>query len=178
MGYLEKVAGEMAESILKKIDGDAIIPLHKILTACGKSMYEKFGLEHWHPYMGIEAFKKFIEEKELYGIYQNGIAVATFNLSIKSRDYYYDELWLSPDEQASYLGQLAIDPIFQGKGLGKWCMHQVENIAANKGSKAIRFDALSSHPWLKIFYEKLGYLPRGIVKPKQWDLLCFEKILK
>ena len=70
------------------------------------------------------------------------------------------------------------DPILQGRGLGKWCMYQVEKIARNHGSKAVRFDGLNSHPWLKKFYEKLGYLPRGIVKPKQWDLLCFEKILK
>lgn len=169
---------KMREFILKKIDGDAIIPLHKILAACGKSMYEKFGLEHWHPFMDIATFKKLMEKKDLYGIYQNGIAVATFNLSIESRDYYYDELWSNPHEQAIYLGQLGIDPTLQGKGLGKWCMHQVEEITKNMGRKAIRFDGLSLHPWLKIFYEKLDYLPRGIVKPKQWDLLCFEKILK
>src|SRR3990167_2390097 len=133
-------------------------------------MYERFQLEHWHPFMDMETFKKLMESKELYGVYQDGTAIATFNLSLVSRDYYYDELWSNPHEQASYLGQLAIEPCLQGQGLGKWCMYQVEKIAKSNKSKAIRLDAVSAHPMLKAFYKKLGYLPCGIVKPKQWDL--------
>lgn len=166
------------ELMLKKIDSEAIIPLHSILKACGNAMHEKLGLDHWYPFMDIETFRKLIQTKDLYGVYQNGIAIGTFNLSLEPRDYYHDDLWLNPDEKAIYLGQLGIDPNIQGKGLGKWCMHQVEVISRNMGRKAIRFDALYTHPWLKTYYEKLGYISCGTVKTKQWNLLCFEKILK
>lgn len=114
---------------------------------------------------------------ELDGICQNEIAIGTFNLSIEPRDYYYEEIWSNPGAKAVYLGHLGIDPTIQSKGLGTWCMRQIERIAQEMESKAIRFDALNIHPWLKAFYEKLGYSPRTVVKPKQWELLCFEKIL-
>lgn len=166
--------------ILKKVkvNDDAIIPLHSILVACGKSMHDKFGLSHWHPFMDINTFQNLMKGKDIYGIYKNDVAIATFNLSTEPRDYYFDELWSNPKEKAVYLGQLATDPNIQGNGIGKWCMQQIVSIAQEMGSKAIRFDALSMHPWLKPFYEKLGYSACGIVKPKQWDLVCFEKLLK
>lgn len=163
--------------VLKKVSGNAIIPLHAILSACGKAMHEKIGLSHWHPFMDINTFQDSMKGKDVYGVYQNNVAIATFNLSTEPRDYYFDALWSNPKERAVYLGQLAIDPNIQGNGVGKWCMQQVVSIAQEMGRKAIRFDALSAHPWLETFYKNLGYSICGIVKPARWDLVCFEKIL-
>ena len=168
----------MEKFALAKANPDTIFELYQIIVNCGRSMYEKYGLEHWYPFIDIEIFKKMIEKNDIYGVYQNGVAVATFNLSLEPRDYYYSCLWSNPAQPATYLGHLAVDPTVQGNGLGKWCIYQIEEIAKKNGSKAIRFDGLSIHPWLTLFYQKLGYLPRGILKPRQWDLLCFEKILE
>lgn len=168
----------MSEFKLEKInDKDLIIPLHALLTACGRTMYETFKLIHWHPFMDLGKFETLMKDKDLYGVYRNTIAIATFNLSSDPRDYYFDKLWSNPEEKAFYLGQLGIKPHLQGKGIGKWCMHQIERLAYEAGCKAIRFDGLSQHPWLKKFYEKLGYRFCGTVKPGQWELTCFEKVL-
>jgi GNAT superfamily N-acetyltransferase len=167
----------MNEYHLKKIDGDEIEKFHQILTSCGQFMSEKLGLKHWHPFMDLNTFQLLMQNKDLYGIYQNDIAIATFNLSFVSRDYYYDALWSKHNVKAIYLGQLAINPTLQGKGLGKWCMQQIEEISKSSDVKSIRFDALNAHPWLKNFYLKLGYQTRGLVNPKGWDLMCFEKNL-
>lgn len=148
-----------------------------ILSACGKAMHEKYGLNHWYPFVDIITFQDMMKGKDLYGVYQNEIAVATFNLSTEPRDYYFDKLWSNPREKAVYLGQLATDPNIQGNGIGKWCMNQIVTIAQDMSSKAIRFDALSAHPWLKDFYENLGYLACGTVKPGQFELTCFEKVI-
>ena len=165
------------ELLLKKSTEKEIILLHEILVACGKEMYDRFNLTHWHPFMDLETFKKVMKDKDLYGVYQNQTAIATFNISTQSRDYYHEELWSNPGEKALYLGQLAINPALQKKGIGKWCMQQVERMAFKMGCKAIRFDALDSHPWLKAFYKNLDYSPCGIVTPNKWDLACFEKII-
>lgn len=148
----------MSEFQLKKINEKAfIIPLHALLTACGKKMHETFGLMHWHPFMDLKKFETLMRSKDLYGVYQNKSAIATFNLSSNPRDYYFDKLWSNPGEKAFYLGQLGIQPLLQGQGIGKWCMHQIERLAYEAGCKVIRFDGLSQHPWLKEFYEKFGY---------------------
>lgn len=168
----------MSEFRLKKINNkESIISLHTLLTDCGKTMTKTLNLTHWNPFMDLEKFKILIKNKDLYGVYQNTIAVATFNLSNVPRDYYFDKLWSNSKEKAFYLGQLGIKPHLQGQGIGKWCMHQIEHLAQKAGSKAIRFDGLSKHPWLKEFYEKLGYQVCGTVKPAQWELICFEKVL-
>lgn len=161
--------------VLKKVDKIAITPLHSILVSCGKAMYEQLGLNHWYPFMNIEIFQRLMKTKDLYGIYQNEIAVATFNVSTEPRDYYSKKLWLNSQEKALYLGQLAINPSIQGNGIGKWCMLQVEQIAYDAGINLVRFDALDKHPWLKSFYKKLGYEECAIVKPGEWELTCFEK---
>lgn len=162
---------------LKKADAEMIAPLHAILVACGENMYEQFQLSHWHPFLNLKTFRKMMSHQMLYGVYQNNIPVATFNVSTKPRDYYFPELWGHPHDKALYLGHLGIDPALQAKGVGKWCMAQVENIAREHHCKAVRFDALNIHPWLKTFYEKLGYTKREIVTPGEWDLVCFEKII-
>lgn len=168
----------MSEFQLEKIDNKAsILPLHTLLTDCGKTMHETFNLMHWYPFMDLEKFETLMRDKNLYGVYQNTFAIATFNLSSNPRDYYFDKLWSNPGEKAFYLGQLGIQPLLQGQGIGKWCMHQIEGLASEAGCKAIRFDGLTQHPWLKEFYEKLGYRFCGTVKPAQWELSCFEKVL-
>jgi GNAT superfamily N-acetyltransferase len=168
----------MNEYLVKPIKDEEILKFYSILVACGKSMYEKYGLTHWHPFIDLSSFLKSIEIKEIYGVYQNNIPVATFNLSYEPRDYYQNVYWLNSNEQALYLGQLGIDPSLQGQGLGKWCMKAIEKITLAKGIKTLRFDALNAHPWLKQFYINLGYMPLEIVKPKNWELMCFEKYIQ
>ena len=163
--------------IIQKSSKDEIKPIHSLLSSCGKFMFDKYNLCHWHPFMDLEAFINSMAEKDLYSVYQENNLIATFNLSLIPRNYYYDKLWSHPMMKAVYLGQLGIDPQKQGHGIGKWCMENIETISKQMGCKYIRFDALNMHPWLKIFYVTQGYAPRGIVKPKEWDLLCFEKLL-
>ena len=162
---------------LKKADESNIHSLHAILVACGKKMHDELDLQHWHPFMDIDTFKQSIFNKELYAVYQNQSVIATFNLSTTPHDYYHIGLWSKPGFRALYLGQLATVPGLQRKGFGKWCLQQIEKIALEKDCQTVRFDIVAKHPWLKTFYEEMGYKPCAIVKPQQWDLLCFEKHL-
>jgi GNAT superfamily N-acetyltransferase len=155
----------------------AIELIHALLVECGKTMHEKYNLNHWHPFMDLNRFKNTMQNKNLYAVYEETKIVATFNLNTIARDYYCDEFWSNPAEKAIYLGQLAIHPIYQNSGIGTWCMEQVEQITIEMNCKSIRFDGVSNHPYLKKFYEKLGYTSCCTVKPGQWELTCFEKMI-
>jgi GNAT superfamily N-acetyltransferase len=168
----------MQKFTLERInDIETITALHALLEECGKKMQELLGLTHWYPFMDLAKFQFMLEEKELYGVFQHSTPIATFNLSFKPRDYYPENLWSRPKEKAYYLGQFGINPHFQRQGIGKWCMQQIEIISKQAECHAIRFDALNNHPWLKNFYQQLEYRFCGIVKPAEWELACFEKIL-
>lgn len=165
------------ELIRKEIQGDEIKPFFNLLVKCGEHMYTQYKLDHWYPYFDEETFVIKMKDKKLYGVYREGIPIATFNVSTQPRDYYFDSLWNFSVENALYLGQLAIEPSLQGMGIGKWCMEQVEIIARELACDAVRFDAIELHPWLKNFYMRLGFSPSNTVKPGNWNLLCFEKRL-
>jgi len=163
--------------IIKEKSDAQIKPIYDLLLKCGKEMYDKYHLSHWHPFMSLEDFQSSMRHKNLFAVYNNDELVATFNLSDEPRDYYHESLWCDPNGKAMYLGHLGIDPTIQRKGIGKWCMHKIENLVIEMGFNVLRFDAVETHPWLKLFYFNLGYIPRGIVKPRDWNLLCFEKSL-
>lgn len=163
--------------IIKEAEPQQISIIYTLLSECGREMFDKYQLKHWYPFMSLEEFINQTTLKKLYTVFKDDLLVATFNLSMHPRDYYFDELWKNPKDKAIYLGQLGISPNLQGNGIGKVCMLKVEDIASEMGCKAIRFDALEHHPWLKLFYINLGYSPVGIVRPKDWNLLCFEKVL-
>lgn len=163
---------------LKCVEDSEIAELHQILVSCGLDMHQKFSLQHWHPFMDLDNFKMTLRNKKMYGVYESGKAIATFNVSNEPRDYYANSLWHNPGSKALYLGTLAVLPELQGNGLGKWCITQIEEIALAMRCEAIRFDAVELHPWLAGFYERLGYTRRGVVRPLNWNLECFEKLLE
>jgi hypothetical protein len=76
-------------------------------------------------------------------------------------------------------------PEEQGKGIGCWCMKEIERLAKLKGVSAIRFDALIKHKLLIKFYHcKLNYDICGMIEKndpwqdnKKWELLVFEKLI-
>jgi len=163
--------------IRKEVHEDEIKLIYNLMVRCGEHMHTQYSLDHWYPYMDEKTFINKIKGKKLYGVYRDGIPIASFNVSTEPRDYYFDSLWNFPAKKALYLGQLATDPALQSRGIGKWCMEQVEMIASELKCTAVRFDAIEMHPWLKNFYMSLGYSPSRFVKPGEWNLLCFEKQL-
>lgn len=163
--------------LLEVDDSNDIGLAHAILIECGKTMYEQFNLSHWYPFMDLETFTNTVKNKKLYSIYHEREIIATFNLSIHARDYYQESFWSNANEKAVYLGQLGIHPNFQNGGIGLWCMKQIEKISLMMHCKAIRFDGVSDHPYLKKFYEKCGYSSCCTVKPGKWELTCFEKVI-
>ena len=165
-------------NIIFKKASEKNIPLaHALLSACGKHMHENLNLNHWHPFMSLKDFHLQISNKDLYLAYYDKELIATFNLSKEPRDYYSSTIWVNSSEPAAYLGQLGIAPLWQGKGIGRLCMAEIERITKEMGCCSLRLDALNSHPWLKLFYLRLGYTACGTVKPNNWDLLCFEKVI-
>ncbi|WP_078546870.1 GNAT family N-acetyltransferase [Litchfieldia alkalitelluris] len=77
---------------------------------------------------------------------------------------------------------LMIDPLYQGKGIGKHFVRRCEEIASLKGYNSIRLDAFSGNVGAIQLYENLNYQKRGSVffatKPKgHQEYICFEKLL-
>ncbi len=60
-----------------------------------------------------------------------------------------------------YFGMLAVDPLYQGKGLGAQMARAAEDYCREHGCKAMDITVLSLRPELLPFYHRLGYAETG-----------------
>jgi len=63
-----------------------------------------------------------------------------------------------------YLGQLAVDPAHQGKGLGHLMVQAAEEHLRTKGCDAVDITVLNLRPELLPLYRCLGYVETGVVE--------------
>jgi GNAT superfamily N-acetyltransferase len=158
-----------------------IDPLHDIVADCGEDMLRRYGLTHWVPPFPIETMRRNAKEHFVYGIHNGAEVIGTFTVS-ESGWKHDDRFWENPAHKPLYLSKLAIRPKYQGHGVGRWCIKEVEKIAHIWESQAIRFDAIARHDKLIQFYQNLGYLARGTqivtdMYGRDWEIVYFEKIL-
>lgn len=63
-----------------------------------------------------------------------------------------------------YLGQLAVDPAHQGKGLGHLMVQAAEDHLRSEGCEAVDITVLSMRPELLPLYRRFGYVETGVVE--------------
>ncbi len=63
---------------------------------------------------------------------------------------------------ALIIDDLYIDPQYQGKGIGRQTMEEIENYARIKGYKRLQFQSEETNPDAKAFYRRLGYRPASM----------------
>jgi GNAT superfamily N-acetyltransferase len=169
-----------------RYEADQVHILHEIISECGEDLKRRFGLIHWSPPYPIEYMRRNACELNVYGIHQHNEhgeqVIGTF--TVGQHGWTYDErLWASPQHRALYLGKLAIRPMYQRQGLGKWSVRKVEEFAQAWNCQAVRFDAIAQHTQLIQFYQSLGYHVRGtrpIVdwRGLEWEIVYLEKVLE
>lgn len=138
--------------------------LHAILVACGLDMQAHFGLSHWAPAYPLHLMQRDAAAGYVYAVREGERAIATFTITPQPPSYYDQTIWHESCAKALYLHRLAVLPAEQGRGLGRWCMEQVETLARTEGCAAVRFDAYDQHIRLFAFYLHLGYEQRGAFK--------------
>jgi GNAT superfamily N-acetyltransferase len=70
-------------------------------------------------------------------------------------------VYLEKRADRMYLGLLSIDPMQQGKGLGRRLMNAAEEFAANAGCAAMDLRTISPRTDIQPFYARLGYSVTG-----------------
>ncbi len=71
-------------------------------------------------------------------------------------------VYLEVRGKRGYLGQLAVDPAHQGKGLGRLMIEAAEERLRSEGCEAVDMIVLSLRPDLPPLYRRFGYVETGI----------------
>ena len=139
----------------------------------------KKNVDHWQywknpPEEKIRWVKNGIENDEFYFIND----LNNYNIGmvrILSEDELY---WGKQNIKAKYVHSLVIKEEFNGKGIGKIVLDEVEKNAKENGCVYLRLDAVAKNTKLCEYYENLGFIKVGIKEmPQSINNLYQKKIL-
>ena len=150
---------------VKSTDKELINAIYRILFRCGIKMAKQF-LFHWIPPYSRRAIRKACDSKCVMIVKDNKLNVftSTFQMSVQ-------------DDKSLYVGKIATDPIFEGKGFGKANMLFMENFAKEKGCDCIKLDVYVKSKHAVEFYERNGYETIGTRRTVRFKELMMKKNL-
>lgn len=116
-----------------------------ILYMCGKDMAKRYGLHHWdNAYIKTwMIFGVCILKNQIYLVLDGKIPVATFQVRKIRQSYLFQKL--------------ATAPQFAGKGIGTFCMQEIEQLARSENCAEIICEVYDKSEHAKRFYKHQGY---------------------
>ncbi len=110
-----------------------------------------------------EGIKVYIEEGCMYLYKENDTIVGAMAVTMyQGKDYHAIE-WAKhvEDNEASVIHILAVNPDYQGSGVGAEMIREAINLSVDSGMKSIRLDALASNTPAHKIYKRIGFEYRG-----------------
>ena len=152
----------------------------EIAEACAKNMIENNIFQWNDKYPSREIFKEDIKNKSLYVSKINQEVVGCIMFSFRKDDVYKTVNWITEDEYNLYIHRLAVDPIFQKRGIARKMMDFAEDFAKSNNYRSVRLDTFSQNPRNNKFYKARGYNKLDDVyfpKQSEFPFHCYEKLV-
>ncbi len=110
-----------------------------------------------------EGIKAYIEEGCMYLYKENDTIVGAMAVTMYQGEDYHAIEWAKhvEDNEASVIHILAVNPDYQGTGVGAEMIREAINLSADSGMKSIRLDALASNTPAHKIYKRIGFEYRG-----------------
>jgi predicted N-acetyltransferase YhbS len=100
--------------------------------------------------------------ERLAAMMQKGTILMAEDSSGRLLGCVYTEVRREPSGVRGYLGQLAVDPAHQGKGLARLIFQAAEDHLRRHGCEAVDITVLSLRPELPPIYRRFGYIETGM----------------
>lgn len=142
-----------------------LLKVSNILYKCGKDMAEKYDLHHWdnsHVKNWIIVLICSLKNR-IYLVRDGKMPLATFQTRKIEKSYLFSKLATSPD--------------FAGKGIGGFCLNEIERLAKSEDCKEIICEVYDKSEHAKSFYEHKGYLVYGVKDTLKYKELKLRKEL-
>ena len=110
-----------------------------------------------------EGIRAYIEEGSMYLYKKNDTIVGSMAVTMYQGEDYHAIEWAKhvEDNEASVIHILAVNPDYQGTGVGAEMIREAINLSADSGMKSIRLDALASNTPAHKIYKRIGFEYRG-----------------
>ncbi len=142
-----------------------LLQVENILYKCGKNMAKKDNLHHWdnaHIKNILIVFLCAVKNK-IYLVFDGNVPIATFQTKMIAGKLRFQKLATVPD--------------LSGRGVGSFCMREIERQAANYGCKAVYCEVYDKSTHAVDFYTHKGYTAIGKEETLKYTELIMEKVL-
>ncbi len=142
-----------------------------------KNKLDEQGIFQWtNNYPTLAIVENDIDEGNLYCAILENQCVGIINISEEQEPEYDRIAWKNNNGKILVIHRLAVDPLFQGKGIAKKLMDFAEQFGIRNNYPSVRLDAFSENKRVLEFYETRGYKKRGEVyfAGRQSPFFCYE----
>jgi GNAT superfamily N-acetyltransferase len=148
-----------------------------IRANCAADLMTRYGPGHWGTSPTLRTLEKHLTSKYVFVVSTGKAMVGTFTLSLKRPSFFSLKDFTNPKATAAYLTGLAVEPVYQKKGIGRFCMQSVDRMARKLKCSAIRFDAYDAPAGAAEFYVRCGYERRHKSTFMGVPLIFFERVI-
>ncbi len=154
-------------------EAEKLEKIKKIHSDCGEKMFIEDGLLHWADPLPIEHWSKIAIEQELYSVTdsKNNI-LGFFSLNFTGNAFF------DPQKKGVMLGRIAIDPPYQRKRIGSFCIDWIKAYALKRGYDYLQTTAYVQSVDALAFFENQGFVRVYDRATKHFIVGCFEIPLK
>ncbi len=138
------------------------------------------GIYQWgEDYPGPDLLRRDLEKGDLYLLMKEGKIAGAVVLNEEYEPEYNQISWQDRSGKFLVVHRLCVDPSFQGQGISKILLDEIEEFAKERGYNSIRLDTYIPNEKAMNLYENQGYERRGkfYFPTHQQPFMAFEKIL-
>ena len=134
------------------------------------------GINQWDDvYPNEETIHNDIMNKQMFIGEMDKNIVSVFVLNQECEEEYENGEWQYKDSSFFIVHRLCVNPLFQGRGIGRKTMELIESFLQSNGIETIRLDAFSQNPTALRMYENLGYKKVGEANWRMGLFYLYEK---
>ena len=160
----------------EKATAAAAEDIARIRTAVAEKLTSEYGKGHWSSPSSIRSVLLDLRTSSVYIAREQERVIATLRLVTK-KPWAIDVKYFTPGKRPLYLTSMAVEPELQRRGIGRFCLEEVERIAREWPGDAVRLDAYDAAAGAGRFYAKCGYREVGRVIYRKVPLIYFELVL-
>jgi ribosomal protein S18 acetylase RimI-like enzyme len=132
-----------------------------LLRRCIEDMNRR-GMFHWNlSYPSPAIIEQDIKDRNLFIYLTNGVCQGMVVLNESVSEEYKNINWKTTKKNVLVVHRLAVNPIFQGQGIGRKLMEFAIQYAKERGHPAIWLDVIESNRSANDLYVKLNFAKTG-----------------
>jgi GNAT superfamily N-acetyltransferase len=155
---------------------DDIPGIVTVRVNAAEDLTARFGGGHWSGHASERGVAWDLRQGTILVARRGSTIIGTLKIATR-KPWAIDVTYFTPGKRPWYLTNMAVDPEWQGKGIGKRCVLEAVRLVRTWGGDAVRLDAYDAVAGAGPFYEKCGFTERGRVTYRITPLVYFEMIL-